>query len=67
MVLFTAFCIYKSKDLSFDYDFEAFFPNEDHELELYNKFRNTFEYDNEFALIALENNKGIFNKSFCTE
>jgi hypothetical protein len=29
--------------LRFNYDFEAFFPNEDNELERYNEFRNRFE------------------------
>jgi predicted RND superfamily exporter protein len=50
--------------LKFDYDFEAFFPNEDNELALYNNFRQTFEYDNEFVLVAIENKQGIFEKSF---
>jgi len=31
---------------------------------LYNNYRKVFEYDNEFALVALENNKGIFKKDF---
>jgi len=62
--LFSAICLYKIQSLKFDYDFEAFFPNEDHELELYNNYRKTFEHDNEFALVALENKKGIFNKQF---
>jgi predicted RND superfamily exporter protein len=33
-------------------------------LEVYNNFREKFEYDNEFVLIALENKKGIFQKDF---
>lgn len=64
VVLFTAFCFYRIQFLKFDYDFEAFFPNEDNELEVYNNYRKTFEHDNEFALVAVENSKGIFNKSF---
>ncbi|MBL7911148.1 MAG: RND family transporter [Bacteroidia bacterium] len=56
--------MYKLQNIKFDYDFEAFFPNEDHELEVYNNYRKTFEYDNEFALVAVENNKGIFKKDF---
>jgi len=51
-------------NLRFDYDFEAFFPNEDDELEHYNTYRKTFEYDNEFVLVALENKEGIFRKDF---
>ena len=50
--------------LRFNYDFEAFFPNEDNELERYNEFRNRFEYDNEFILLAVENKKGVFRRDF---
>lgn len=64
VVLFSLFSAYKVTGLRFDYEFEAFFPNEDHELELYNKYRATFEHDNEFVLIALENKEGIFRKPF---
>jgi len=64
VVLFSAWCGYKIKDLQFDYDFEAFFPNEDNELGYYQEFRNRFEWDNEFVLLGLENKKGIFQKTF---
>ncbi len=50
--------------MQFNYDFEAFFPNEDNELELYNQYRKTFEYDNEFCLIGIERKKGIFDSAF---
>ena len=33
-------------------------------MEVYNHFREKFEYDNEFVLIALENKNGIFKKDF---
>ncbi len=58
------FCALRLVNLRFNYDFEAFFPNEDNELELYNRYRETFEYDNEFVLLALENKKGIFRNDF---
>ena len=64
VLAFSAFCALRVANLRFDYDFEAFFPNEDNELELYNHYRETFEYDNEFVLLALENKKGIFKKDF---
>jgi len=64
VVLFSFLSVYKLGDLRFDYEFEAFFPNEDHELELYDNFRKTFGHDNEFVLISVENKKGIFNKTF---
>ncbi len=31
---------------------------------MYNNYRKTFEYDNEFALVAVENKAGIFKKDF---
>lgn len=61
---FSFFCVLQLRDIRFDYDFEAFFPNEDKELEMYNKYRETFGYDNEFVLIALENKAGIFKQEF---
>ena len=64
VLVFSLFCVYKLQNIKFDYDFEAFFPNEDHELEIYNNYRKTFEYDNEFALVAVENKSGIFKKDF---
>lgn len=63
LILTVLFAI-KIPDLKFDYNFEAFFPNEDNELEIYETHRNRFEWDNEFVLLGIENNKGIFNKEF---
>ncbi|MBK6833734.1 MAG: RND family transporter [Bacteroidetes bacterium] len=65
--LFTIVCFYFISKLKFDYDFEAFFPNEDKELVVYENFRKTFEHDNEFVLIGIENKKGIFKKDFLTK
>lgn len=62
-VLIVLFAL-KIPSLKFDYNFEAFFPNEDNELEIYETHRNRFEWDNEFVLLGIENNKGIFNKEF---
>jgi predicted RND superfamily exporter protein len=64
VLVFTCFCLYRLQFLKFNYDFEAFFPNENNELELYNNYRKTFEHDNEFVLVALENRSGIFKKPF---
>lgn len=61
---FTVCCAFSITRLRFDYDFEAFFPNEAEELNEYNEFRNTFEYDNEFFLLAIENKSGIFDSVF---
>ena len=64
VLVFSVFCGSRLLNLKFDYNFEAFFPNEDNELEHYNSYRKTFEYDNEFVLVALENKAGIFRKDF---
>ena len=64
VIAFTVLCAFKIKDLKFNYDFEAFFPNEDNELGLYETHRNRFEWDNEFVLLGIENKKGIFHKDF---
>lgn len=64
VIIFSVFSGSRLTKINFNYDFEDFFPNEDNELELYNQFRKTFEYDNEFVLIALENKSGIFKKDF---
>ena len=64
VIAFSILCAFKIQDLKFDYDFEAFFPNEDNELEVYETHRHRFEWDNEFVLLGLENKKGIFKKDF---
>ena len=64
VVAFTLLCVYFIKNLKFDYDFEAFFPNEDKELSTYENFRTTFEHDNEFVLLGIENKAGIFRQDF---
>ncbi|MES2134396.1 MAG: MMPL family transporter [Bacteroidota bacterium] len=64
VIAFSVICAFKIKDLKFNYDFEAFFPNEDSELEIYHTHRDRFEWDNEFVLLGLENKKGIFKKDF---
>jgi len=64
IALITAFFVSRLPLLGFDYDFEALFPNENEELKHYETYRQTFEYDNEFVLIAIENKGGIFKKDF---
>ncbi|MFD2036853.1 RND family transporter [Belliella marina] len=48
----------------FDYDFEQFFPQEDEELTFYQGFREKFENDNDYLLIALGRKEGIFDIGF---
>jgi hypothetical protein len=64
VLAFTVFSVFTLRRISFDYDFESFFPTDDPDLEVYLKFRNTFEYDNEYVLLAIENKKGVFDSTF---
>jgi predicted RND superfamily exporter protein len=64
VIIITALSLLELRKIKFNYDFESFFPVNDPDLDVYLKFRKTFEYDNEFVLIAIENKKGIFQKDF---
>lgn len=49
-----------------DYDFEKFFPRNDPELDRYTAFRQRFGSDNDFLLIGIERQQGVFNSAFLT-
>jgi predicted RND superfamily exporter protein len=53
-----------SSRVSFDYDFEKFFPLGDGDLDYFLEFRQQFENDNDFLLIGFENKEGIFRENF---
>jgi len=59
-----AFLSFQASQLEFDYDFEKFFPQNDNNLKFYQDYRATFENDNDFILIGLVNNQGIFQQDF---
>jgi predicted RND superfamily exporter protein len=48
----------------FDYDFDKFFKPEDPITRYFEKHRNTFGTDNDFILIGIVNNNGVFEESF---
>lgn len=54
----------QSTNLIFDYDFEKFFPVDDSETDFFFDYRDKFESDNDFLLVAIENDNGVFEKSF---
>lgn len=64
VTLITVASVLELRKIRFDYDFETFFPVDDPDLDAYLKFRKTYEYDNEFVLLAVENKKGIFDEKF---
>ena len=63
---FTLVAFWLVSQLGFDYDFEKFFPKGDPESDFYFDFREHFSTDNDFILIALENDAGIFKQDFLT-
>ena len=60
----SAFFITGLGDVSFDYDFEKFFPQDDPETQFFNEYRETFGSDNDFVLIGILNEEGIFREPF---
>lgn len=60
----TGYLGYRVIDVRFDYDFEKFFPSGDPDTEFFNEFRNTFSSENDFLLIVVENEKGVFQADF---
>lgn len=46
------------------FDFDQFFPEGDDDLEYFRSYISEFEADDNFLLIAVENEKGIFNQEF---
>jgi len=64
ILVLTASSIPRFLQLKIDYNIENFFDPKDPDLIYYHQHRETFESDNNFILIAIENKKGIFNSSF---
>jgi uncharacterized protein len=67
LTLITAFFLYSFKFLSFDYNFEKFFPANDPDTQFYKEHRLKFTSDNDFLFIAIESENGIFNNDFLSK
>ena len=50
--------------LQFSFDFEQFFPEGDKDLEFFREFIKEFETDDNFLLIAVRREEGVFNQDF---
>lgn len=48
----------------FDYEFDTFFPEEGEDTEYFQHFRSTFGSENDFLIIGIENDEGIFDTAF---
>lgn len=67
ITLISVVCIFLASRLSFDYNFENYFPKGDPELEFFLDYREKFDNDNDYVLVGLKNNAGIFKKDFLTK
>ncbi|MFM9986010.1 MAG: efflux RND transporter permease subunit [Flavobacteriales bacterium] len=65
--ILTLGCVWLISTLRFSYDFEAFFPKEDPETQYYYEYRKTFETDNDFFIVALDNDSGVFRRDFLAQ
>ena len=63
-ILFIPICLYQVYHLKFSFDFEQFFPEGDPDLEFFQEFIKEFETDDNFLLIAVENNPSVFEQGF---
>lgn len=64
LVIITGFLIAGFTKIQIDYDFEKFFPMSDKETDFFNQYRDKFESDNDFLLIAIQNEPTVFDKEF---
>ncbi len=55
------------KQLKFSFDFGDFFPEGDEDLTFYQDFIKDFGTDDNFLLIAIENQDSVFDEKFLTE
>lgn len=59
--------VYSLFNAQFEFNFEDFFPQNDPDLDFFLEFIDDFETDDNFYLIALENEEGIFDQQYLTE
>lgn len=55
---------YFATQLRFSFDFEQFFPRGDEDLAFFQEFIEDFEADDNFLLVALVREEGVFDSSF---
>ncbi len=53
--------------LKFDYNFEKFYPSHNEDTTYFEKYREKFKSDNDYLLIAIERNAGVFDSTFLTK
>lgn len=66
-VLLSLASLFYLKDLKFSFDFEQFFPQGDEDLAFFKEFVEDFEGDDNFMLVALVREEGVFDSLFLQE
>ncbi|MCB0579354.1 MAG: hypothetical protein KDD10_08615, partial [Phaeodactylibacter sp.] len=61
LAIISAFSI---RNLKFSFDFEQFFPEGDEDLEFFQDFIREFESDDNFLLVAIRREEGVFDQQF---
>jgi predicted RND superfamily exporter protein len=64
VLLLTIYLGFQIPNTKFDYNFEDFFPANDEEADFFFAHRALFESDNDFILITIENEEGVFDSTF---
>ena len=64
LVVITALMGWNLQFLTFDFEFEKFFPNNHPDSQAYAKHTQQFGYDNDYLQVILEANDGLFNRDF---
>lgn len=63
-IVLAAISGYYVTQLQFSFDFEQFFPEGDEDLEFFRDFVDNFEGDDNFLLVAIRREEGIFEQDF---
>lgn len=64
LVAISSFLGWNVQNLTFDFEFEKFFPNNHPDSKAYAKHVKQFGYDNDYLHIIIERERGIFDKEF---
>jgi len=66
-VALTVIALLALTQIRFGFSFEQFFPKGDPELEFFKEFTSDFETDDNFMLVAIESDHGVFSERFIEE
>ena len=54
---------YQLRNLKVDFNFESFFEEESEDRMFFNQHKKVFGYDNDYLLLIIRSEKGLFNQS----